>query len=391
MNFKTFTRRDILQTGGAAVTGLTLIPPHWIVERFLHGPAEEVIPWVDQPSPNPAPEVIGKLQLWEDLQVSMITPTEKFFSVAHYEGPLGPPIDSSDWHLEITGSVRHPLSLTLDDLRSRPRNEVIYTLECAGNHGLPGFSAGIGTAKWSGTLLTPLLQQADIMEEGIEVVFFGSDMGEEEIRGEKMIQNFARSMSLSDVMDSELLLCYEMNDRPLAREHGYPLRLIAPGWYGIANVKWLKRIEIRKTRFMGRFMARDYVTIRGEQRDGEMAWMESSVGRSLLKSVPARVIRNNGQYRISGAAWGAPIRSVEVQIDGGSWMSATLDQNQDAPYAWKFWSLDWRNPQPGEHSITSRAIDIDGNVQPAADDPGLINKRTYWESNGQVSRKIMIT
>src|SRR6202022_2720554 len=107
--------------------------------------------------------------------------------------------------------------------------------------------------------------------------------------------------------------------------HGFPLRLIAPGWYGIANVKWLKRIEVRDTRFMGRFMARDYVTIREEQRGGETVWAETSVGRALLNSVPAKVTRKDGDYRIVGAAWGAPIARVEVQIDSGSWVLATID------------------------------------------------------------------
>jgi DMSO/TMAO reductase YedYZ molybdopterin-dependent catalytic subunit len=159
-----------------------------------------------------------------------------------------------------------------------------------------------------------------------------------------MQQNFARSMSVADAMNPNNLPCYEMNGEPLPQPHGFPLRLIAPGWYGIANVKWPRRIEVRDTRFMGRFMGRDYVTIREEQRDGESAWMETSVGRALLKSVPARVTRENGQYRIIGAAWGAPIQGVEVQIDGGPWVLATIDRSEDAEFAWKSWSLEWRNP-----------------------------------------------
>ena len=205
-----------------------------------------------------------------------------------------------------------------------------------------------------------------MLDKGIEVVFFGSDAGEEEVRSIKMTQNFARSMSLADAMNPDNLLCYEMNGAPLPQPHGFPLRLIAPGWYGIANVKWLKRIEVRETRFMGRFMARDYVTIREEQRDGETVWTETSVGRALLKSVPAKVTRKNGQYRIIGAAWGAPIQQVEVQIDGGPWVPATIDRSEEAEFAWKIWSLEWQNPAPGEHTITSRAIDTAGEC-PAGD------------------------
>ena len=142
---------------------------------------------------------------------------------------------------------------------------------------------------------------------------------------------------------------------------------------------------------MGRFMARDYVTIREEQRDGETVWTETSVGRALLKSVPARITRKDGQYRIVGAAWGAPIQRVEVRIDGGAWLPAQIDRSQEAAFAWKIWYLEWSNPTPGEHTITSRAIDTTGNIQPAMNDPWITKKRTYWESNGQVTRRIRIT
>lgn len=131
---------------------------------------------------------------------------------------------------------------------------------------------------------------------------YGSDEGEETVREQTIKQNFARSMSLQDAMNPENLLCYEMNGKPLPQANGYPVRLIAPGWYGIANVKWLKRIEIMNTRFMGRFMGRDYVTLRAEQRGGETVWVERSVGRTLLKSAPAWVVHTAaGTYRIDGA------------------------------------------------------------------------------------------
>jgi len=168
------------------------------------------------------------------------------------------------------------------------------------------------------------------------------------------------------------------------------VRLIAPGWYGIANVKWLNRIEVRDTRYMGRFMARDYVTIREEQRDGGTEAVETSVGRTLLKSAPARVTRKDGQYRIVGAAWGAPVSRVEVQVDGGPWRQATIDRSDKGKFAWTFWSVDWPNAASGEHTITSRAVDSHGNVQPAMDDSRIAKKKTYWESNGQVERKIRI-
>jgi DMSO/TMAO reductase YedYZ molybdopterin-dependent catalytic subunit len=381
------SRRKFVVQGGAAFTGLALINSPFLAQAFPSRKGEEVVPWLDQPPANPVPEVVRSQLRWENLD-SWVTPNDRFFGVGHYNWPV---IDEKAWTLEVTGLVKRPQTFTLSDLVARPRREVTFTLECSGNHGFPWFIGGIGTAKWAGTPLAPILQEAQVLDNGIEVVFFGSDAGEEIVREIKMTQNFARSMSLADAMNPNNLLCYEMNGAQLPEAHGFPLRLIAPGWFGIANVKWLKRIEVRSSRFMNRFMARDYVTIREEQRDGQTAWVESSVGRALLKSVPAKVTRSDGQYEIIGAAWGAPIASVEVQIDGGPWLPATIDDSEEAEFAWKVWSLDWADASPGEHTITSRAIDTAGNVQPAMDDPLIANKQTYWESNGQVTRRVRIT
>ena len=282
------------------------------------------------------------------------------------------------------------MTLTLPAIKARPKQEVVYTIECGGNHGFPWFTSGIGTAKWGGTPLAPLLKQAGVMDRGSEVVFWGADSGTETIREMKIPQHFARSMSLADAMSPNNLLCYEMNGAALPQPHGAPVRLIAPGWYGVANVKWLTRIEVRDTRFMGRFMARDYVTIREEQRNGETESVETSVGRTLLKSAPAKVTRKDGQYRIVGAAWGAPIARVEVQVDGGPWRQATIDRSDQAKFAWTFWSMDWPNAARA-NTRSHRALSIaQGNVQPAMDDPRIAKKKTYWESNGQVARRIRI-
>ena len=156
----------------------------------------------------------------------------------------------------------------------------------------------------------------------------GADAGEETVRDVMMQRNFARSMSLADAMNPANMLCYEMNGAPLPAPNGFPLRLIAPGWYGVANVKWLTRIEVRDARLMNRFMARDYVTIRKTQHNGETVWDETSVTHSRLKSVPARVTLKDGHHRIIGLAWGAPIDRVEVQIDDGPWLPATIDHQR---------------------------------------------------------------
>lgn len=386
MDGRDIQRRTFLARSSAAAAGIAMMSVPRFTQAFPNRPNEEVLSWLDQPPAMPAGAPTKNLLRWEELN-SLITPTDKFFGVAHYNSPA---VEDKGWSLEITGLVKQPLTFTLDELKARPRREVVFTLECSGNHGFPWFTGGIGTARWTGTPLAPILSQA-VLPAGKEVVFIGSDAGDEEVRQIKMRQNFARSMSLSDAMSSNNLLCYEMNGKPLPSSHGFPVRLIAPGWYGIANVKWLKRIEVRDTRLENRFMARDYVTIREESRNGQPEWVETSVGRMLIKSAPAKVTRQNGQYRIVGAAWGAPIARVDVQIDGGSWLPATIDRTDDSPFAWKIWSLDWPRPLPGEHSVTSRAVDTAGNIQPAMSDPRIVNKRTYWESNGQITRRILIS
>jgi DMSO/TMAO reductase YedYZ molybdopterin-dependent catalytic subunit len=380
------SRRDFVVGGALTVAGATLFHNSRLARAFSTAPGEVVVPWLDQPPENPVPQVVANQLVWEDLD-SWITPNEKFFSIAHYDRPV---LDSNTWKLTLDGSVERPLTLTLKDLMSRPRQEVTFTVECSGNHGFPWFTGGIGNARWAGTPLAPILKEAGLSKSGIEVVFFGADSGEETVRDIKMKQNFARSMSVTDAMNPANLLCYEMNGKPLPPANGFPLRLIAPGWYGVANVKWLTRVEVHETRFMNRFMARDYVTIREEKQDGKSVWTETSVGRVRLKSAPAKVTRVDDKYRIIGAAWGGAIEKVEVRIDDGPWMAATIDQSETAEFAWKIWSVESIALSAGEHTVTSRATDNMGSAQPAMDDPSIANKHTYWESNGEITRRIRI-
>jgi DMSO/TMAO reductase YedYZ molybdopterin-dependent catalytic subunit len=372
---------------GAAITGLSLFPFPWLAQAFQSQPGEKVLPWLDRPGESPIPDVVQNLLDWEKVD-SWITPNEQFYSVAHFNRPV---IAAEGWKLELSGLVDRPLTLTLDEIKARPRKALDFTVECSGNNGFDWFKGGIGNATWTGTSLASILEEAGVQEEGIEIVFHGRDAGDIEVRDIPMTQHFARSMSLEDAMNPDNLLVYEMNGEPLPQPNGFPLRLIAPGWYGIANVKWLDRIEVLSTRYMGHFMAREYVTIREEKRGGETVWTETSVGRTRLKSAPAKVTRReDGRYRIMGAAWGAPIERVEVQIDGGAWQPAQLEGNQGDAYTWKFWYLDWDDPAAGEHDIASRAVDAEGNVQPAPTDPSIANKHTYWESNGQITRRVRI-
>ena len=388
-----FTRRDLVVKGSAAFAAYAVLHSSRAAQAFPSRPGEVVVPWADPPPPFEDPTVLRQLN-WEALD-SWITPNDQFFLVNHFNWPV---IDASTWTLQIDGLVRNPMTFTLDDLKARQRWEIPVTLECSGNHGFPGFIGAIGNAYWTGAELAPILEEVGILPEGIEVVFWGEDQGTVElhdaIRDVTMTQHFARSMSVADAMFPANILAYEMNGEPLPEKNGFPVRLIAPGWYGIANVKWLKRIEIRDRRFESLLMGRDYVTIREEEHDGETYWAETSVGRMNLKSAPARVTRSEDAYRITGAAWGAtprsPIRRVEVQIDDGPWQRATIDGAEGGEFAWKIWYYDWPNPAPGEHRITSRAHGPGDVIQPAMDDPLIANKHTYWESNGQITRRVMI-
>ncbi len=381
-------RREFIINGSAALAALAVFQSRF-AWAFPSRAGETVIAWLDQPADNPVPEVIKSQLVWEDLD-SWVTPNDKFFSIAHFNRPV---VDAKTWKLEIDGKVKKPLSLTLADLRARPSQKVTFTVECSGNHGFPFFTGGIGNAQWAGTPLAAVLEEAGVKKDAVEVVFWGTDAGDVELkeRDLKMRQNFARSMTLDEAMNPNNILCYEMNGAALPAPNGFPLRLIAPGWYGIANVKWLKRIELIDKPFRNKFMARDYVTIREEDHNGETVWVETSVGRSLSKSAPARVTRKDNSYRISGAAWGAPVAKVEVRIDDGPWQLETIDKRDEGKFAWKIWYLDWKDPPKGEHTVTSRAIDTSGQIQPAMDDPWITKKKTYWESNGQVTRRINIS
>jgi DMSO/TMAO reductase YedYZ molybdopterin-dependent catalytic subunit len=423
------SRRTLLKGGSAMFAGLSVLQIAGPAQAFAAqagadddvaqddgakiGPSGEVLPWLDQPAdvPPPAQSIVGNLLEWEALD-SFRTPSDNFFTVKHYDLPT---IDAAQFRLSIDGLVDRPMSLSLDDLLQRAHRAVDFTLECSGNTGLPFFIGGIGNARWAGAPLAPLLKEAGIKKDGSEVVFWGADSGTVTVRDDSGVtgggttgtvvddggggldltitEQFARSMSVADAMGEQNLLCYEMNGAPLPPEHGFPVRLIAPGWYGVANVKWLSRIEVRDQRFTGRFMARDYVSIREEVLpNGNIIWTFSTVGPDRLKSAPAKVVRHDGTHTVVGVAWGAPIAAVEVRIDDGQWNPAELigPKASRRGFTWRFWKYEWGTPAAGEHTVTSRALDKAGNLQPAPDDPFLVAKHTYWESNGQITRRVMI-
>jgi DMSO/TMAO reductase YedYZ molybdopterin-dependent catalytic subunit len=391
-------RRLLRQAGLAALAWTGGAVPSWsryLPKTSLPSPPEdsaEIVPFTDipenfstkrstEPEPNP-----GQFTFRLDLRnlKSWVTPTEEFFAVQHYNVPR---LEASEWRLSVSGLQAKPLSLGLEELKRRPRIERTLTFECSGNrasvlHGM------VGNARWAGASLKDLLQEAGPAAEAREVIFWAADSGTEKIRGAEYEQNFARSMSLDEALASDALIAYEMNGQPLPVVHGYPVRLVVPGWYGIANVKWLTGIEISQSRLMNRFMGRDYVTVMGRAVGDRLEWVESSVTRQRIKSVVARVSRRGARFEIFGAAWseGTALARVEVQIDDGPWQPARLAP-QDNPFAWTFWTLDTPALAPGEHRLASRATDARGRQQPAS----LELKKTYWEDNACFWRTISVT
>ena len=298
-----------------------------------------------------------------------LTPTGLHYLLVHFDIPA---VDPATWRLRLDGLVDRPLELTLEDLRARPRVTVPVTLECAGNGRArlqprplsnPWLLEAIGTAEWGGTPLAPLLEEAGVRPDAVELVFTGADRG---VQG-GIEHDYQRSLRIADAMRPEILLVDEMNGAPLQPQHGFPVRLLVPGWYGMASVKWLQRIEAVATPFTGYQQATAY-HFRTDADDPGIPVSRIRV-RALMAppGVPdfftRRRLVDAGNVEIRGRAWGgrAPIRRVEVGVDG-AWAEATL-HDPIGEFAWRAWSFEW-DAVPGEHVLTCRATDADGDVQP---------------------------
>ena len=379
-------RRNFLQ-GGLALGGVaaTAGMPFW--SKLALAQTEELVPFTDVPESFMAPPVVpGGIHFLDTRAIdSFYTPVDDFYIVQHYNQPE---VAEGQYRLRITGMVDSPGEFSLADLKRRPKVEIDAGFECGGNRAAV-FHGLIGNARWGGLSLRDLLADAGIQEGGIEVVFYGADAGTENIRDVDAEQNFGRSLHRTDALRGEVMLAYEMNGEPLNRYHGAPLRLIVPGWYGVSNVKWLTQIHVQDRRFMGRFMARDYVTLSRRDIGGVERWEERSVTKMQLKSSIVRVTRSPDGHEIVGFVLndGTPLRSVEVSIDEGPWQPADIDADS-TQFSWKLFRHAWRDATPGEHTIVSRVTDINGQIQATADQ--LPEKPTHWENHAQFPRTVMI-
>ena len=323
-----------------------------------------------------------------------IVPKDKFFVLQHFNQPE---IDVNTYRLKLSGMVNKPVEVSLADLRSMPSTELVAGYECSGNSAR-AFEALCSCGRFTGVLLRDVLNRAGVGPKAREVVFLGADRGELEVAFRqqtfKLNQQFARSLTLENATGPGPLLAYALNGEPLTVPQGAPVRLIMPGWYGVANVKWLSEIHLQEDRFVGHFQTRWYRSIvgvggTGEDADLNTQWMETEITRLHLKSAIARVRKTGNSFEILGFVLndGSPLKSVEVRIDNGPWQKGTFHAS-NTRYSWKLFTYRWESAAPGEHTIVSRVTDEEGNVQPTADE--LKRKKTFLEDNAQFPRKVRI-
>jgi DMSO/TMAO reductase YedYZ molybdopterin-dependent catalytic subunit len=298
-----------------------------------------------------------------------ITPAGIHYLLIHFDIPA---TEESGWRVELTGNVRRSLSLSMENIRSRRSCTMPVTLECAGNgrarmpnrvKSQPWLLEAIGTAEWTGTPLSGILEEAGVRPDTVELVFTGADRG---IQG-GIEHDYERSLSVADAMRPEVLLVYAMNGQPLEPQHGYPLRLLVPGWYGMTSVKWLRCIEAVTRPFEGFQQANAYRIQMSEEDPGQRV---TRIKIRALMAPPGMAefpteqrIVDAGPVRLRGRAWcgSAPVAKVEVGVDD-TWHEAELGP-VIGPFAWRGWSWTWQ-AKPGGHVLSCRATDADGNTQP---------------------------
>jgi DMSO/TMAO reductase YedYZ molybdopterin-dependent catalytic subunit len=382
------SRRDILK-GGMALAGLSMFGlPEWVLPALAQG--ETLVPFTDLPDNLVTNPAVDRRVLDIRKIDGPLTPKDQFFTTQHYGHPV---VDPATFKLKVTGLVDRPKSFSLDDLKKMASTDLVAGFECSGNRRpLQGLS---GNGRWTGVPLKAVLDSVGVKAAAREFVFFGADHGEEEIewRTQKFTldQQFGRSLTREKATSPDPMLVWALNGEPLSRHQGSPLRLVVPGWYGVANVKWLAQIHVQEDAYLGKFQARWYRTLKGEMIDGEMKWKETAVTHMNLKSFIARVTRNGSSYKVMGVVLndGTPIKSVEVQVDNGAWQPATMESSTTGKYSWKLFTYTWNGATPGEHTLVSRVTDATGRVQPTAQD--LETKKSFLEDNSQHPRKVMIS
>ena len=302
-----------------------------------------------------------------------ITPTGMHYLLIHFDIPA---VNVAEWRLNVGGLVTNPISLSLDEIKARPSVTMPVTMECAGNGrarlnprpvSQPWLLEAIGTAEWTGTPLRGILDDAGVDSSAIELVFTGRDEG---VQGGET-QFYQRSLTLDEARREEALLAYAMNGAPLEPQHGYPLRLLVPGWYGMTSVKWLEGIEAVAKPFTGYQMAQTYRYKSAPDDPGEPVSTMRVRALMLPPGIPDFMTRTRlleaGEVTLSGKAWAGRLDVTKVEVsddDGMSWQEAELGK-QVGRFAWRNWSYRW-DAAPGRRFLCVRATDEQGNMQPTA-------------------------
>lgn len=335
-----------LAAAGGAVASRLLPPPH------LFGQARRPELVIRNPRPLDAEAPLEALGQWQ-------TPNELFFVRSHFGPPQTLPLR---WTLTVDGEVNRPLTLDLAEIRRLPAISIPVTLECAGNGrglmALPATSGvqwqrgAVSNAVWTGTRLANVLEHAGIRSTAAHFWMEAADSGGPRVP--KFLRSIPREVAMRDA-----LLVWEMNGEPIPLLHGGPLRLLVPGWYGMASAKWLTHVHARATESDNNFMAKGY-------RYGDGGPVQQMHVKSLIAQPLEGARVRAGSVRVAGVAWsgGGGIRQVEVSIDGGrSWQAARLT-GRDAATAWRTWEADLPVPRSGRYTVRARATDRSGAVQP---------------------------
>lgn len=306
---------------------------------------------------------------------SWVTPNRLFFVRNHFQVP---DIDLGKWRLTVAGEVERRLEWSWDELSALPEHSVFATMECAGNgrsflqphvHGVPWGAGAIGHAEWTGVPVRLILEKAGLKSTAQEVLFEGADIGSEADHPEPM--SFARSLPLDKALDDDTLLATRMNGELLEPSHGFPLRLFVPGWYGVASVKWLQRIEVLAEPYRGYFQSKKYTVLRHTGRGTDRVVVGPMQVKSEIIRPHAGEVLGVGTNRLFGVAWAGPeaVARVEISTDGGSiWRQAHLIGLR-GPYSWTLWEYLWEVAEPGPYTLLARAVSTSGKIQPAEHDP----------------------
>ena len=307
-----------------------------------------------------------------------VTPAGLHYLLIHFDVPY---TDGAGWQVEVGGHVREPLTLDLNTIRALPAVTHRVVMECAGNGrarleprplSQPWLEGAVGNAEWTGTPLAAVLERAGVEDGAVEVVLTGADRGVQD----DVEHDYERSLPLDEAMRPEVLLAYEMNGEPLLPQHGFPIRVIVPGWYGMTSVKWLKRITVVTEPFDGYQQAIAYRFTTSEDDPGRPVTRMRPRSLMVPPGIPNFFTRERrleaGPCRLHGRAWSGrgAIERVEVTTDGGAtWGDAQLEASA-GPHAWTAWSFEW-NATPGSYELCSRATDATGTAQPLEPDWNL--------------------